>query len=770
MTNSENPFIEGYSVKKVDPSEIARINERLSAGDSIWDNYIRTALMGALKPVLISTEILYRSDPLTATPLARSALEQASRIGNIFLVSQNADINWTQAEAHLKDLGIWRDDTFLVTGRNLHPAPQDAIEKYIELRKKHRVSLLVSDFQEEDAAEIMPINLLAPVFMKPYDLPFITDEALTKNAGIYDVVSSGLQIESGLVDVRDFYLYPFLDTPLPFKIHEETRFRPFRKDDAAFAIHNAAIIQELKYSPHSIIRSQRALPPSQDLPGQYYDHGTGIYRYIEGVSELRRLEEAGVPVAGFGIVVGPASEQGKAHYHVKVEKIGNGINFILMEIPPEKQEEIGRKTDECFSGIANYYIDRTKSSGWYLDDLACGRPVAIFTPGGGLDQYVYGSRFPGEEERLYLVDLDPKLNFFDSDTNHTTRMETSQRDFYSGSLKLFAQMIKNAEFQLGSVKLDQSREVLLSFLRSQDPSHTFYEAMIVIREMLGDPTIDEAKAAYATELARKKAEITEILSPVIDQLDIKESDYIKTIEDFYEDRKRSLSHSLSTTGTAKEPSIAIYNDASDYNWHELNTLSGFFYVFLRDQVQELLGKDVLETAVLKYGSIVWGVFNELIHPRREELLAKQDRRHFWKAKASATLAMVAELGWEEDIMPHLDLVSRVIPDDVAVANKYVPLALRQQGIEYQFPYTLETLRSMFRNSNLDPNSEDDFTNFVVTLVDDFVDESLVEDLEKVKEKHGEDNADALEELIIAYEVERILDEAEKGFGLNNERS
>lgn len=197
----------------------------------------------------------------------------------------------------------------------------------------------------------------------------------------------------------------------------------------------------------------------------------------------------------------------------------------------------------------------------------------------------------------------------------------------------------------------------------------------------------------------------------------------------------------------------IIKDVADYTQFELYHFGHFLNIWLKKRIEELSGTWVMPDTPS----------DEKVAKRQGEIAQKQDREHFYTAQCEAHKRMIADLGWEDDVLAHLDRIYKLVSVSDRIEH-YTPLVAKQLGWEYHFQNESSQVRNMFAQGGLDVGDDIDhvnaFTNFVVDLIQEHAEQELREKLGEVVVQYGEDTADIVLELFADCEIERILTESE----------
>lgn len=213
-------------------------------------------------------------------------------------------------------------------------------------------------------------------------------------------------------------------------------------------------IRRMRELPHKFVRVASDSPEN-------------LASYLENRRILQSLPgKYGIAVPDFEIVIGPRAGQ-EVTYYTLVDKV-YGYEMEYHDIKPKDIKHVRKLVDVLYSSIALYFWDVYREGGWYLDDVIRDN-----------SQFVYGKRKGEKEKRIYLVDIEPRLEYLD-----VSKPESHERLFINAFNWLY-ELMKTMEYRVGS-KLELTRATLLNFAKSIPSSHLSYwqvlEAKIGLEE------------------------------------------------------------------------------------------------------------------------------------------------------------------------------------------------------------------------------------------------------------------------------------------------
>lgn len=224
-------------------------------------------------------------------------------------------------------------------------------------------------------------------------------------------------------------------------------------------------ILRIRNRPHKVVRIESGVydpRPLADLHGQIQ---WTQYEYMENKKILQKLRnQYNIPVPDFEIVIGPGEEPRVTYYTVVDRIYGNNLEYGA--IKPREKKRVGKLIDALYSSIGQYFWDVYLEGGWYLTDLVRDN-----------SQFVYGRKSGEKKKRLYLVDIEPRLEYLNPEDPRTHL-----------SLFIFAfnwlwELTKGMEARLGS-ELVMTRRKLLDFANTISPNHEHYSFVQTMREEL----------------------------------------------------------------------------------------------------------------------------------------------------------------------------------------------------------------------------------------------------------------------------------------------
>ena len=173
------------------------------------------------------------------------------------------------------------------------------------------------------------------------------------------------------------------------KHSDETPFLRELKDAGLNSTYRKVLdIKVLEGLPNKLIRQwpiyEESIKTSDHLKN--FKRRMGVFRELE--------EKHGVAIPKMDLAVGKNQEGGRAMFTV-IDKIYGKAALYLSSL----SEEAVRKFDEFFAALAKHYIQAYEKGGDYWDDF-------------NLKQIVYGHKAGEEEDRVYIVDTDPYICFY----------------------------------------------------------------------------------------------------------------------------------------------------------------------------------------------------------------------------------------------------------------------------------------------------------------------------------------------------------------------
>lgn len=232
-------------------ANVAWLNERFRSGASVWGDEILKRMRAFSRPIIFDLNnvlVTYKS-PYRPNPMAKESLQRAKSIGNTFIITSAGE--WELQQEELERLNLWNEKIVLLTGNNyiapemvtgrdiggmpqLHrfwrpraetPAYDKAISDFIVLAKLRGLDCTAEDFYKTGAWK-----RVAPIFLKPYNIPLVDDapEGYRNNPGIQGI------------GVRNWELV-FLDTG------NEERYKTLLLDDDGIPTILGAVEQIRKY-------------------------------------------------------------------------------------------------------------------------------------------------------------------------------------------------------------------------------------------------------------------------------------------------------------------------------------------------------------------------------------------------------------------------------------------------------------------------------------------------------------------------------------------
>lgn len=146
------------------------------------------------RPILIDFNNVIANNrwPLKLNPDASIFLDTLREMGNIFIVTSAS--GWRQVQGFMVEQGIWHPDMVLMTAptyefisswQERNPEGIKLRQKYLEITKNLR-----RDCIEEDLFMPPGYKRIAPMFCKPWEIPFIDNdvEVTHKNPGIFGIL------------------------------------------------------------------------------------------------------------------------------------------------------------------------------------------------------------------------------------------------------------------------------------------------------------------------------------------------------------------------------------------------------------------------------------------------------------------------------------------------------------------------------------------------------------------------------------------------------
>ncbi len=733
MTNPDNPQ---FGIQEQESFvELAKgLNKQFRQGASAWD--LVADIRAFPRPILVDVEstlvVLNTPGQYQAANLnARKVVQELRSIGNIFFVSNHPDFQTLEEE--LEANGLLYPDTILMARDNW--SPQDNSGNYLPKAEGAIEEYVFSRYgigAREDF--LKPLKRVAPLFRKHFDVPLIDDmvEFTDDNPGILglrvkpiDRKEEGLDLMEAVEKIRQFYstkpsIFLYDQTPFntPLVLSEFDKMSM----DALGANYSARLMTPIN-RPDVIVRVSDKL-------------GQLVERDFKNIKQQLEILETryGILIPRHEVVVGPAVSPGqKKTYYLVTDRI-YGQSLDLKFYNEDEKDQAKAMLNDLYPRIARYLLDTFLEGGLYIDDIAFGN-----------EQYVYGRRKGESEDLIWFSDIGPLLMDVASRSPEPLRkME-----------KLF-EMVAQSERYLGQ-QLSGARETIVNLLKTISEEDEDYWRMLELRRKIGD------KSAGTEEDDKKElAGIMVSYQETVGQIDISAPEWEEIIQDLFEERYQVLKNNLRKVGKG-EVELGQVMNISDYNEQERTMFSYFVYLKLVKRLNASIDQETISALDRRYGFFLIGdALKKAISPRQSEIVKKQDADVFMKIKKVANMKMVKDLGWEDEVLSRFDFLCELFENiHYAERNAYLlTLCSKQLGWDYQFPINTGELKKRFKATK-GKKTVDNFTDFVVGLVGEHLDQAIGVNLEKVRERYGDDTADTLSWMFQEREVDRILEEARR---------
>ncbi len=138
--------------------------------------------------------ITNNTDPMSLNPGASFFINELRQIGNVFVVTTAP--NWDSVHEFLDESGVWFPDMLLLTAPNFrflshNPESSQGIKlrnQFLDFANKNKFNI-----EKKDLLGSLRHKRLGPLFLKPFNVPIIDDEAIavTNNPGML-----GIQVQN----------------------------------------------------------------------------------------------------------------------------------------------------------------------------------------------------------------------------------------------------------------------------------------------------------------------------------------------------------------------------------------------------------------------------------------------------------------------------------------------------------------------------------------------------------------------------------------------
>lgn len=166
---------------------------------------------------------------------------------------------------------------------------------------------------------------------------------------------------------------------------------------------HSGVIKSLKSHPGKFVRQwnvddfEKKKLDEEEIKKQL---DKNIANFKEGINDIRELNEHyGIALPTFEFVLGKKSND-RINMFTVIDKIEGESLEQIKKFSPEAKD----KLDTFYSSMAQYYFDKLKNGGSYFWDFKN-------------QQFVYGHKKGEKENKIYMVDIEPRSDESDNEGN-----------------------------------------------------------------------------------------------------------------------------------------------------------------------------------------------------------------------------------------------------------------------------------------------------------------------------------------------------------------
>lgn len=446
-----------------------------------------------------------------------------------------------------------------------------------------------------------------------------------------------------------------------------------------------------------------------------------------------------IPVVKHDVVIGENPGHPDQPIFYTVSELIHGHSLKYIHYQPEEKAAVREKLEHLYSALAEFIWDIYQKGGWIID---------ITHPEAQNSQFVWGRKKGETKDQIYLTDVDG--NAILSAPRHPTMIE---------QFRPLVDMIEESENNLGGTVLSASRKKILSYAQSFPEGDPSFMIALELRRKLQDPT------------AGSDSEDKQVLEKAVDEffqvphkITFTKTDYQQCLENYF--KGKHLEQTWNRQREAREEFGHPF-DTFSYNCstRELFLVKAMYHVAYSLYEQGLPNFQPLEP---RYGSVIHTIA-ERIKPEIKNIVEKMPKEPYMKAKTESDRQSIASLGWEDDIMSHLNVVYFAINFSYSYRflldymDYYLKLVSNQQGVTYPLPLqALEVVEEFNqhaarkkRTSRFNPIN---FSNFARNRVDAYIKQGLSTQLKGLEERYGKNNVSTLRDFLAKAETARLTRE------------
>ncbi len=178
MTGDE----EGQGIDNEKLQRVARLNDAFGRGAEAWT--VLDDLRRLKRPILVdfNNVLVNNNSPIICNPQGLEFMREVRPLGDVIVATTAS--SWQRVHDHLQSFSMWSDDVILMVSRNwdflsgsrsmiygeTKQAADDLKRAYIVHMRNRGVTITLDDLNVVAAAKP-----LAPLFMKPFDIPLVDD-------------------------------------------------------------------------------------------------------------------------------------------------------------------------------------------------------------------------------------------------------------------------------------------------------------------------------------------------------------------------------------------------------------------------------------------------------------------------------------------------------------------------------------------------------------------------------------------------------------------